>query len=343
MNKSILITWGLGYIGSHTCSVLGQKGYDLIIVDNLSNSEITVLDKLEKIIGKKPLFYQTDLRDFEEVEKIFQNHEIEGVIHFAGLKAVGESCEYPFLYYENNIQASLNLFQLMEKYQVKNLVFSSSATVYDATKNLPPFSEMDAVGTTNPYGTTKLVLEEILKDLANFKGFYVMNLRYFNPIGAHESGLIGENPQGIPNNLLPYIFKVAQGEQEYLKIFGDDYETPDGTGVRDYIHVMDVAEAHLVAYEWLKKKKSLNVHQEQHWTWMFEIFNLGTGIGTSVKEMLDMVQMVTGKEIPSQIVARRSGDIAVSLANPQKAKQILGWEAKRTVLQAIKDAWNFLQ
>ena len=343
MNKSILITWGLGYIGSHTCSILGQKGYDLVIVDNLSNSEITVLEKLEKINGKKPLFYQTDLRDFEAVEKIFQNHEIEGVIHFAGLKAVGESCEDPFLYYENNIQASLNLFQLMGKYQVKNLVFSSSATVYDATKNLPPFSEMDAVGTTNPYGTTKLVLEEILKDLANFKGFYVMNLRYFNPIGAHESGLIGENPQGIPNNLLPYIFKVAQGEQEYLKIFGDDYETPDGTGVRDYIHVMDVAEAHLVAYEWLKKGKSLNVHQEQHWTWMFEIFNLGTGFGTSVKEMLEMVQMVTGKEIPSQIVARRSGDIAVSLANPQKAKQILGWEAKRTVLQAIKDAWNFLQ
>lgn len=332
------------YIGSHTCTTFWNEDYNIIIVDNLSNSQLSVLDKIAEINWKKPTFYNTDIKDYSELEKIFKKHpEIDGIIHFAGKKAVGESCQDPFLYYDNNIIWTINLLKLMQKYDKKNIVFSSSATVYDSLKILPPFTENDRTGTYNPYGTTKLVIEYLLKDLANFKWFNVINLRYFNPIWAHASWLIWENPKWIPNNLVPYIFKVAKWEIEKVQIFWDDYETADGTWVRDYIHVMDVADAHLFAYNQLQKfteyKKENNIESNK---WYFDIFNIGTWDGKSVKEIIDLVSTVTGKEIPSEVVSRRPWDIATSIANPQKAKQVLWREYKRSVYQAIEDAWRFM-
>lgn len=332
------------YIGSHTCTTFWNEDYNIIIVDNLSNSQLSVLDKIAEINWKKPTFYNTDIKDYSELEKIFKKHpEIDGIIHFAGKKAVGESCQDPFLYYDNNIIWTINLLKLMQKYDKKNIVFSSSATVYDSLKILPPFTENDRTGTYNPYGTTKLVIEYLLKDLANFKWFNVINLRYFNPIWAHASWLIWENPKWIPNNLVPYIFKVAKWEIEKVQIFWDDYETADGTWVRDYIHVMDVADAHLFAYNQLQKfteyKKENNIESNK---WYFDIFNIGTWDGKSVKEIIDLVSTVTGKEIPSEVVSRRPWDIATSIANPQKAKQVLWREYKRSVYQAIEDARRFM-
>jgi len=342
--KTILITWWLWYIWSHTCTIFWSENYNIIIVDNLSNSKLETLDKIAEINGKKPLFYNTDLENYSELEKIFKKHpEIDGIIHFAGKKAVWESCQDPFLYYDNNIIWTINLLKLMQKYDKKNIVFSSSATVYDSLKILPPFTENDRTGTYNPYGTTKLVIEQLLKDLANFKGFNVINLRYFNPIWAHSSWLIWENPKWIPNNLVPYIFKVAKWEIEKVQIFGDDYDTPDGTWVRDYIHVMDVADAHLAAYNQLLKfneyKKENNIESNK---WYFDIFNIGTWDGKSVKEIIDLVGTVTGKEIPSEVVSRRPWDIPTSIANAQKAKQVLWREYKRSVYQAIEDARRFM-
>lgn len=342
---SILITWWLGYIGSHTSTVFLEEAYDIIIVDNLSNSDISVLDKIQTITWKKPTFYNIDIRNFEELEKVFKNHpNIAWVIHFAAKKAVWESCQDPFLYYENNVIWTNNLLKLMQKYDKKNIVFSSSATVYDSLKLLPPFSENDRVGTYNPYWTTKLIMEYMLKDLATFKWFNVINLRYFNPIWAHHSWLIGESPRWVPSNLIPYVLKVAIWEIEHVQIFGDDYDTPDGTWVRDYVHVMDVAEAHLSAFnQILKYHEYLLENKIDPDKWYFDVFNIWTGDGKSVKEMIELVEKVTEKEIPYKIVSRRAGDIDTSIANAQKAKQVLGREYSRSMYQAIEDAWRFIQ
>jgi len=327
--STILITWWLWYIGSHTAVVFLQAGYDIVIIDNLSNTDISVLSHIENITGKKIIFHELDIRDKEWLEKVFVENKIEGVIHFAAKKAVGESCEMPFEYYDNNIIWSLNLFAIMEKYAVKKIVFSSSATVYDPEWT-PPFVETDRLNTTNPYGTTKLVMEYLLKDMATYKWFQVICLRYFNPIGAHPSWLLGENPHGIPNNLLPYIYKVALWELSKVNVFGNDYSTSDGTWIRDYIHVMDLANSHLAAYE-------------KNWLSAFDVFNIWTGQWTSVLKMISMVQTITQKNIPFEIITRRSGDVAISLANPSKANTVLWWKASQNVENAIRDWWNFIQ
>jgi UDP-glucose 4-epimerase len=266
------------------------------------------------------------------------------VIHFAAKKAVGESCHDPFLYYENNINGTINLLKAMEKFEVKDIIFSSSATVYDAENLLPPFSENDRLKTINPYGTTKLIIEYLLRDMVQHKGFNAIALRYFNPIGAHSSHLIGENPKGIPTNLLPFLMKVARGEIEKLNIFGDNYETEDGTCIRDYIHVMDVAEAHFAAAKYLHDRALLEETSEIHSIQpIFEVANIGTGYGKSVKEMMGIVSTVVEKEIPYIVVERRDGDAPVSLANPLKAKKLFDREAKRSIMQAVEDAWTYLQ
>lgn len=335
---TILITWWLGYIGSHTAVVFANAWYDVIIVDNLSNTDMSVLSRIEEITNKKISFYDIDIRDKEWLEKVFTENSIDGVIHFAAKKAVGESCKMPFEYYDNNIVWSIRLFEYMDKYKVKNIVFSSSATVYDP-EGTPPFIETDRLNTTNPYGTTKLVMEYILKDMSVCKWFYVTCLRYFNPIGAYPSWLLGENPNGIPNNLLPYIFKVASWELSGVKVFGDDYVTSDGTGVRDYIHVMDLAEAHLKTMRILE---SWNIEKINNEWWMFDVINLWTWEWTSVIEMIHIVENITQKKIPYDIVERRVGDVAVSLANPGKADVVLWWKSMRSIEEAIKDGRNFI-
>lgn len=334
--KKILLTGGLGYIGSHTAVIFAQQWYDLVILDNLSNSNIKVLDKIKSLTWQDIIFYNGDIKSENSIEKIFRSHKIDGVIHFAAKKSVGESCLDPFSYYQNNILWTINLFSVMNKYDVKNIVFSSSATVYDANKLLPPFVEIDRLNSTNPYGTTKLVIEYLLRDLSKFKDFYTLNLRYFNPIWAHDSGLLGEDPKWTPSNLLPYMLKVATGEMEELKIYGNDYDTEDGTGIRDYLHVMDLAEAHFSAYQYIDELK------KSYTNWVFEVFNVGTGHGTSVIEMLNLVEQVIGRELPHTIVDRRDGDVDVSIANTQKIRQVLGRSPQRTLYQAVEDAWNFI-
>ncbi len=343
-SKTILITGWLGYIWSHTATVFGEAWHDIIIVDNLSNSYQEVLDNVSEIIWKKPTFYDIDIRDIDAFDKVFKNHpEIDAVIHFAAKKSVWESCQDPFLYYDNNIIGTNNLLKLMQKYDKKNMVFSSSATVYDAPKLLPPFSENDRLGTYNPYGTTKLIMEYMLKDLAAFKWFNVVNLRYFNPIWAHNSWSIGENPKWIPSNLVPYVLKVAKWEIDMVQIYGDDYDTEDGTWVRDYIHVMDVADAHLNAFnQLLEYKKYQNENNIEEDKWYFDTFNIWTWDGKSVKEIIELVTKITEKEVPSKVVDRRSWDIDTSIANPQKAKQVLWWEYKRSIYQAIEDSRRFM-
>lgn len=333
--KNILVTGGTGYIGSHWVVALIESGYHPVIVDNLSNSSQDVLENIKKIAGVKPDFFEVDLRDFESLERVFQKYDFEAVLHFAWAKAVWESTEKPFYYYENNILGSLNLFELMEQYDCKKIIFSSSATVYDSIKT-PPFVETDATGnTTNPYGTTKFLIENILKDLALHKSFQVVNLRYFNPVGAHKSGLIGENPNGIPNNLLPFIMKVVVGELPAVQVFGDDYETKDGTGERDYIHVVDLIDGHLKALHFIEKF--------QKNAWFFEAFNLGTGKATSVKEMIQFTSEIIGREVPYSIKPRRTGDLPSSFCNPLKAKEILGWKAQLSIKEAIEDSYHFMK
>ncbi len=334
--KTLLLTGWSWYIGSHNAVLFLEKWYDVIILDNFSNSSESIIDDIESISGKKVKFYYGDIRQKDDIEKVFAENSIDTVIHFAGLKAVGESCEQPFSYYENNLVGSLHLFEVMEQYGVKDIIFSSSATVYDPLET-PPFSENTLTGnTTNPYGTTKFLIENILRDLANHKNFRVINLRYFNPIGAHESGRIGENPNDTPNNLLPYIMKVAAGELKELSVFGDDYNTPDGTGIRDYIHVMDLARGHVTAWEYLA---SLDAET----SWIYEVFNLGTGKGTSVKEMITLTEEVIWIALPYTICPRRSWDIASAYCSPEKVYNILGWKAEKTIQQAISDSWNFIQ
>lgn len=328
----ILVTGGIGYIGSHTSVELIQQGYEVVVLDNLFNSSISVLDKIEKITGTKAKFYEGDILNIQDIENVFeQEKNIEGVIHFAALKAVGESVQKPLWYYENNVTGTLNLLKAMEKFNCKRIVFSSSATVY-GMDNPVPYTEEMPTSATNPYGYTKVANERFLLDIANIDSeFSPAILRYFNPIGAHESGLIGEDPNGIPNNLLPYIMQVAVGKLEQLGVFGDDYDTPDGTGVRDYIHVVDLAKGHIKAIEYLFKNKGKLV------------VNLGTGIGSSVLDVIKATEKATGKEIPYKVSPRRAGDIASSYAKTNYAKDILGWEATKTLEEMCSSSWNFMQ
>ena len=327
----ILVTGGIGYIGSHTCVELLKQGMEVVVFDNLYNAKIDVVDKIKEITGKEITFYQADMRDKESMRPIFEENKIDAVIHFAGLKAVGESVEKPLLYYQNNITGTLNLCELMKEYDCKKMIFSSSATVYGAPKTVP-IKEDSPLHTTNPYGTTKLMLEQILTDFCKADpDWHVILLRYFNPIGAHESGLIGESPNGIPNNLMPYITQVAIGKLPYLRVFGDDYDTPDGTGVRDYIHVVDLAKGHVNAVEAIMQKSGVS------------IYNLGTGIGYSVLDIVKAFEKANGITIPYQIQGRRAGDIAVCYANAQKAYEELGWKAEYDLERMCKDAWRFVQ
>lgn len=326
---AILVTGGTGYIGSHTAIELLKNGEEIVVVDNLSNSKIEMVDKIKKLSGKDFKFYEVDLLDREKLEKVFQENDIKEVIHFAGLKAVGESCEKPIEYYHNNITGTLILVDLMRKYNCKKIVFSSSATVYGDPATVP-IKEDFPLSTTNPYGTTKLMIERILTDIYKSDNEWtVILLRYFNPIGAHESGEIGEDPNGIPNNLMPYINYVASGKLDHLNVFGDDYDTPDGTGVRDYIHVVDLALGHIKAIEKAREIKGI------------EIYNLGTGKGYSVLDIIKAFEKANNIKIKYEIVARRPGDIATCYADPSKAKRELNWEATKDLEQMCKDSWRY--
>ena len=328
---SILVTGGAGYIGSHTCVELLEAGYDVIVADNLSNSSRESLLRVERITGKPVSFAEMDLRDADATDELFAEHpDIQAVIHFAGLKAVGESVRKPLEYYTNNLDSTLNLLRSMARYGVKNLVFSSSATVYGDPVSVPIREDSPVGGTTNPYGTTKYFIERILADCcAADETLNVAILRYFNPVGAHESGLIGEDPNGIPNNLTPYIAQVAVGKLEQLHVYGDDYPTPDGTGVRDYIHVVDLAKGHVSALDKLKTHRGL-----------FTV-NLGTGKGYSVLEVLRAYESACGKPLPYVIDPRRPGDIAVCYADPQKAREELGWQAQLGIEEMCASSWNW--
>lgn len=328
---SILVTGGAGYIGSHTVVELLNKGEDIVIVDNFVNSKPEVLDRIKKITGKDFKFYEVDILDEENLSKVFEENDIESVIHFAGLKAVGESVIKPIEYYHNNITGTLVLLKLMKKYNCNRIVFSSSATVYGTPERVPLTEDCKTGGTTNPYGTTKLFIEQILQDVyvAN-NNFSVALLRYFNPIGAHESGLIGEDPNDIPNNLMPYITGVASGKLEILNVFGNDYPTKDGTGVRDYIHVVDLAKGHLKALDKIRKEPGV------------QIYNLGTGNGYSVLDIVNTFQRVNNIEVKYRIADRRPGDIAECYADPTKAKNELGWVAEKGIEEMCKDSWNFI-
>lgn len=326
---SLLITGGTGYIGSHTVVELFNQGDDVVIVDNLSNSSPAVLTRIEKITGKFPVLIEADICDKAAMQAVFKAHNITAVVHFAGLKAVGESCQLPLHYYHNNVSGTVTLLEVMAEYNVKKLVFSSSATVY-GEDNVSPLLETMPTSATNPYGRTKLMIEEILKDLAaSDASWSIISLRYFNPIGAHDSGEIGENPNGIPNNLLPYVAQVAVGRLKQLSVFGDDYDTHDGTGVRDYIHVVDLALGHLKALAKLDDMKG------------FVPVNLGTGNGSSVLDIVNNFKAISGRDIPYQISPRRSGDIATVYANAEIAKSYLGWEAERDLEQMITDTWRW--
>ena len=330
MNK-ILVTGGCGYIGSHTVVELVNNGYDVVIVDNFSNSKPIVLDRLKEITGRDIKFYELDLCDREKLRVVFDENKIDAVIHFAGYKAVGESVSKPLMYYRNNIDSTLSLLEVMNEYGVKRIVFSSSATVYGEPEKLP-LDEGCRLSTTNPYGTTKLYIEGILRDLyVSDNEWSIAVLRYFNPVGAHKSGLIGEDPNGIPNNLMPYIVKVANGELPYLNIFGDDYNTKDGTGVRDYIHITDLANGHIKAIDYVIKNNGI------------DYYNLGTGCGYSVMEMVNTFKRVNNVDIPYKIVARRDGDIAECYANTEYAYKKLGFRAEYGLEDMVSSAYNYVK
>ncbi len=327
----ILVTGGTGYIGSHACVALAQGGHEVLILDNLCNSRADVLDRLALICGRRPLFVEGDVRDAAVLDEVFDRHRVTVVMHFAGLKAVGESVAKPLEYYDNNLTGSLQLLAAMRRAEVRTLVFSSSATVYSDREG-HVFREESPRATTNPYGRAKLMVEDILADLHVAEpGWRIARLRYFNPVGAHESGLIGEDPQGVPNNLMPFVAQVAAGRREVLNIWGNDYPTPDGTGVRDYIHVVDLAEGHLAALNWLVEQGGLLT------------VNLGAGRGHSVLEMVEAFERASGRPVPCRIADRRPGDIAQFWADPSLAKRLLGWEARRGLDQMCADAWRWQQ
>lgn len=339
MKNTILVTGGAGYIGSHTCVELLNNGFDVIVVDNLSNSKIESVRRIEKITGQTIQFHQADINDQEALKRIFQQQSIDAVIHFAGLKAVGESCQLPLKYYQNNIAGTLVLLETMAEYGVKHLVFSSSATVYGDPHSVP-ITEDFPLAATNPYGRTKLFIEEILRDVSKAdalnqskRPFKIALLRYFNPIGAHHSGLIGENPNGIPNNLMPYLSQVAIGKLPILSVFGNDYPTHDGTGVRDYIHVVDLAQGHIKALQYLMSQPDESA--------ICEAFNLGTGNGYSVLDMIKTFSQVAGKRVPYQITPRRPGDVAACYADPTFAQEKLHWKAERDLQQMMTDTWRW--
>jgi UDP-glucose 4-epimerase len=326
---NILVTGGAGYIGSHTCVELLEAGYEIVVVDNLSNSNAESLKRVREITGKSLDFHEVDLRDKSALIEVFKKHSFDAVIHFAGLKAVGESGKVPLLYYDNNISGTISLCEVMEEFEVRNIVFSSSATVYGEADQVP-IKEDCPVSPANTYGRTKLMVEEILGDIYHSNNKWnIAILRYFNPVGAHSSGKIGEDPNGIPNNLFPYICQVGVGKLTELSIFGNDYPTPDGTGIRDYIHVIDLAQGHIKALEKLSENQGI------------EIYNLGTGRGYSVFEMISAFEKVSGEKIKYEIVGRRYGDIAICYADPSKAENELGWTADRDIDEMSKDAWNW--
>lgn len=327
---AILVTGGSGFIGSHTVVELLEAGREVVVIDNLSNSSPVALKRVEEITGKQVVFYQADIRDREALEEVFAMEKIESCIHFAGLKAVGESVEKPWEYYDNNITGTLTLVDVMRKHHVKNIIFSSSSTVYGDPDSVPVTEESPLKKCTNPYGSTKFMLEQILTDIQTADSEWnVVLLRYFNPIGAHKSGRIGENPNGIPNNLMPYITQVAVGKRERLGVFGDDYDTPDGTGVRDYIHVVDLARGHVKALKKIEEKAGLC------------IYNLGTGQGYSVLDVVKNFEEASGVKIPYEILPRRAGDIAANYADASKALRELGWKAEYTLKDMCADSWNW--
>ncbi len=330
---TILVTGGAGYIGSHTVVEILNNDMDVIIIDNFSNSKPEVLESIKKITGKNFKFYEIDYLNREELEKVFEeNPDIDVVINFAGFKAVGESVQKPIEYYINNVSGALVLLDTMKKFSIKKFVFSSSATVYGEDNEIPYVETMKTGGTTNPYGTTKLFIEQILQDIYKSDNSWdIAILRYFNPIGAHESGLIGEEPQGIPNNLMPYVVRVASGQLKELSVFGKDYPTPDGTGVRDYIHVVDLAKGHVKAIEKLNKENK-----------GLYIYNLGTGNGYSVLDIVHTFEKVTGKKVPYKIAPRREGDLAVAYANAEKTYKELNWKAEKSLEDMCRDSWNYI-
>ncbi len=329
---TILVTGGTGYIGSHTCVSLIKAGYDVVVLDNLYNSSRAVLKRIEELTGVMPKFYETDILDRSGLERVFEENKIDAVIHYAGYKAVGESVEIPLTYYQNNIAGSLNLYEIMAAHGCKTLVFSSSATVYGNPEKCPIPETAKVGGTTNPYGTTKLMNERILEDVGKSDAAWsVLLLRYFNPIGGHPSGLLGEVPNGIPNNLVPYIARVANGRSAYVRVYGDDYPTPDGTGIRDYIHICDLADGHVNAIRY-----ALSHHG-------VDSINLGTGRGYSVLEVIHAYEKACGKPIPYRIEARRAGDIAECYADCTKAKELLGWQARYDIEAMCRDSWTFTE
>ncbi len=329
---SVLVTGGAGFIGSHTCVELLNHGYDVIVADNLCNAKPDVMERIGKICGKQPVFYQIDVCDHEALCTIFKKHQIDAVIHFAGLKAVGESCRIPLRYYRNNLDSALSLIECMQEFGCKQIVFSSSATVYGPNNPSPYTEDLPVNLATNPYGWTKVFIEQILRDVAAADpSFCAINLRYFNPIGAHESGLLGDDPDGIPNNLMPYIVRVAAGQLEKLTIFGDDYSTPDGSCVRDYLHVVDLAKGHLKALEYAQTHCGA------------EAFNLGTGNGLSVFELVEAFEEANNLKVNRVVGGRREGDLPAIWADTKKAEEHLGWKAEKTVQEMCADSWNFVK
>ncbi len=327
---NVLVTGGAGYIGSHTCLELLEKGFGVVVIDNLCNSNPKSLERVQALTGKSLTFYEGDVRDEALLRKIFAAHDIGCVIHFAGLKAVGESVSIPWKYYDNNLNSTLVLTKVMEEVGMKNLIFSSSATVYTADNEMPLREESRTGGCTNPYGWTKYMTEQILSGMARAdQEWSIVLLRYFNPVGAHASGQIGEDPRGIPNNLMPYITQVAVGRREFLSVFGSDYDTPDGTGVRDYIHVVDLAKGHVAAMNYAEQNKGCAV------------FNLGTGVGYSVLDMVKAFEEANGVAVPYQIAPRRPGDIATCYADPARSAELLGWQAEKTLVDMCRDSWHW--
>ena len=329
MNKTVLVTGGTGFIGSHTCVSLLEDGYEVVVLDNLSNSDASVIGRIGQICGREPVFVHCDIRDVALLKTLLKEHHIDAVVHFAGLKAVGESVQKPLEYYENNVSGTLSLLIAMRQSGVKTMVFSSSATVYGSPDSVP-ITEDFPRSTTNPYGATKLIIEDILADLHDAEpDWRLARLRYFNPVGAHESGLIGENPTGVPNNLMPFIAQTAAGLREELSVFGNDYDTADGTGVRDYIHVVDLANAHVAALDYLQDHREMLT------------LNLGTGQGVSVLEMIETFERINQVKVPFRVVERRQGDIASCFADPGLARRILGWQSSRTLENMCADSWRW--